>query len=114
MISKSIRTGFFILAITSFSFGGAQEKLKPQNEEAIKSFKTLDTNFDEAISLEEYKTNRKKDESNEDQVKNRFMKMDIDGNGSINLEEYTYIFESSKKTVKKRKLKMTEEDMKKD
>ena len=55
-----------------------------------------------------------KDASKEEQIEKRFLKMDIDNNGSINLEEFTYVYESRKKTMKKKKTKKTEADIIKD
>lgn len=114
MITKTIKSGLVLLAIASFSFASAQDKVEVQNEKAIKSFKSIDTNFDAAISLEEFKAKRMKDVSKEEQIEKRFLKMDKDKNGSLNLEEYTIAFENRKKSVQKRKLKKTEADMIKD
>jgi Ca2+-binding EF-hand superfamily protein len=114
MITKTIKTGLILIAIASFSFASAQERTEVKNEDALKAFKKFDSNFDEAITLDEYKSIRMKDASKEEQIEKRFLKMDIDNNGSINLEEFTYVYESRKKTMKKKKTKKTEADIIKD
>lgn len=110
MITKTIKTSLLIIAITSFSFITAQERVAEQNIKAIKSFKKMDTNFDTNISLDEFKANR----TNDEVLEKEFLKIDKDRNGSISIAEYTSDFESKAKTLKKRKVKMTEADFKKD
>ncbi|WP_299103431.1 EF-hand domain-containing protein [uncultured Winogradskyella sp.] len=115
MILNTIKTGLFFIAITSFSFANAQQKLetqKVQNKRAIKSFKALDTNSDETINLKELKANYKKDEFSEEEVKTKFLKMDTNKNGSISLDEFTLAFEMKKKSAQKTELKQIEKNKK--
>tara|TARA_R110000796_G_scaffold10419_3_gene34575 strand:- start:76 stop:420 length:345 start_codon:yes stop_codon:yes gene_type:complete len=114
MMTKTIKTGLILLAIASFSFASAQERVEVKNEKALKAFKKFDANFDEAITLDEFKAVRMNDASKEEQIEKRFLKMDKDKNGSVNLDEFTYAYESRKKTMKKKKIKNTEADIKKD
>ncbi|NRD21566.1 EF-hand domain-containing protein [Winogradskyella eckloniae] len=99
----------FFIAIASFSFTNAQQKIEKQevqNEKAIKSFKTFDADFNEAISLKEFKAVKMKDKAyNESVTKESFSEMDTDKNGSISMKEYTVAFEMKKKSVKKRELR---------
>lgn len=116
MILKTIKTGIFLIAIASFSFTNAQQKIEKQevqNEQAIKSFKTFDADFNEVITLKEFKAVKMKDKAyNESVTKESFSEMDTDKNGSISMKEYTVAFEMKKKSVKKRELKKTEKDIK--
>jgi len=95
MITKTLKIGLFMMAMASFSFVGAQEKLevketKKGNHERM--FKHLDSNADGSITLEEFKAKRMKDASKEAQLEKRFSKMDTDSNGSISNEEFKVAF----------------------
>lgn len=100
MITKTLKNGIFIIAIASFSFVGAQEKLDVQKDRSARMFKHLDINADEKITYEEYKKKRIKDPSKEDQVKNRFKTIDTDGSKTIDRAEFRAFFESDGKPQK--------------
>lgn len=97
MITKTLKTGLFIIAIASFSFASAQEKVEVKKDRSERMFKHLDANADETITYEEFKAKRLKDSSKEDVVKKRFVSIDTDENGTINRAEFKVFFESKQK-----------------
>ena len=88
MISKTIKIGLVILALFSFSLGTAQDKKGKRKPNPEKAFKKLDSNADGAVTLEEFKAKRLKDESKAAKIEKRFAKMDTDGNGTLDLAEF--------------------------
>ncbi|WP_299124092.1 EF-hand domain-containing protein [uncultured Winogradskyella sp.] len=109
MISKTLKASIFIIAVASFSFAGAQEKLEVKKDKSEKMFKHLDANADDIITLEEFKAKRMKDPSKETQVEKRFASMDTDKNGTVDKAEFKVFFEtprSLKQTKKAEKVKV--------
>ncbi len=110
MITKTLKIGLFIMAVASFSFVGAQEKLevketKKGNHERM--FKHLDANGDGSITLEEFKAKRMKDASKEAQLEKRFAKMDTDTNGSVSNEEFKVAFNKPSSAKQKQKVQQS-------
>jgi len=100
MISNTLKTGIFIIAIASISTIGAQEKFKIESKKkelktdpSERMFKHLDINADNTITLEEFKTKELKDKSKEAQFENQFAEMDTDKNGSLDKTEFKAAFE---------------------
>lgn len=85
MISKTLKFGLVTLALCSFSLTQAQEKKKPNPE---KMFASFDTNEDKAISLEEFKTKKRRNEVKPEMLEKRFKVMDKNEDGSVSLEEF--------------------------
>lgn len=103
MITKTLKAGFFIIAIGSFSFVGAQDTLSANKEDTSKKmFKHLDINEDNKITLEEFKKMRIKDPAKAAQVEKRFARMDTNNNGSVDKAEFRAFYEgtSQRRTVK--------------
>ncbi|WP_400080608.1 EF-hand domain-containing protein [Winogradskyella sp. R77965] len=106
MITKTLKAGFFIIAIVSFSFAGAQEVVQAEKDTSKKMFKHLDINKDGKITLEEFKTKRIKDPSKTAQVEKRFASMDKNEDGHVDKAEFKVFFmgiSEAKQKVKKSK-----------
>lgn len=103
MVTKTLKVGLFVFTVASFSFVGAQEKLKQNKVDSAKMFNHLDTDASGSISLAEYKANRMKDPSKQAQVEKRFTQIDIDANGSIDKTEFQTFLEQPR--VKNQKVK---------
>jgi Ca2+-binding EF-hand superfamily protein len=110
MITKTLKSSFFIVAIASFSFASAQEKLEAKTDKSAKMFAHLDENADKIITLEEYKSKTMKHPSKEAQVEARFASIDTDENGTIDKAEYRAFFEGTAKP--KLKMKKKEKEIK--
>jgi len=85
MISKTIKFGLVTLALCTVSFTQAQEKKKPNPE---KMFASFDANEDKAISLEEFKSKKRRNEVKPEMLEKRFKAMDQNEDGSVTLEEF--------------------------
>ena len=106
MITKTLKTSIFIIAVASFSFSGAQETVISEEDTSKKMFKHLDMNDDGKITLEEFKKKRIKDPAKEAQVIERFKTIDTDENGSVDKAEFRAFFEGKKKSkLKAQKIK---------
>lgn len=110
MITKTLKTGLFLIAIASFSFAGAQEKIEPKADQveakkhkSEKMFTHLDANADDVITIEEFLAKRSKDPAKDDQIKKRFESMDMDKNGTLDRIEFQGYFEAERKIKQVRK-----------
>lgn len=101
MITKTLKSGFFIIAIASFSFASAQEVGEVIEDNSRKMFKHLDMDEDGKITLQEFKTRRVKAPSKAEQVEKRFVSMDTDENGYVDKAEFRAFFEGRSKAKKK-------------
>ena len=97
MITKTLKTRIFIIAVASFSFVGAQEKVADKKHKSEKMFLQLDKNSDNLITLEEFKSLMMKDESKKERYENRFTELDSDKNGTLDREEYKVAFGDNRK-----------------
>ncbi|WP_405576593.1 EF-hand domain-containing protein [Winogradskyella sp. Asnod2-B02-A] len=97
MITKTLKTGIFIITVASFSFSNAQETVDLKKDNSSKMFNHIDANSDDVITLEEYKTARLKDASKEELVKKRYLSIDTDKNGTLNREEFSVFYNSKQK-----------------
>lgn len=98
MIKKTLKTGLFIIAVASFSFISAQEKMEVKKDKSAKMFNHIDANADNTITLEEFKAKRMKDESKKAQVEKRFNNLDTDANGTLDRKEFAVLFEQNRKS----------------
>lgn len=108
MITKTLKTGLFFVALASFSLVGAQEKLEVKEDKSAKMFKHLDANADGEITLEEYKAKLLKDDSKTDQIEKRFAKIDTNENGTLDREEFKVAMDAPRGAKKKAKKKTIE------
>jgi len=85
MISKTLKFGIVVVALCAFSVTNAQDRKKPDPE---KMFASYDADEDKLISLDEYKSKKRKKEMEADVLEKRFAKMDENSDGSVTLEEF--------------------------
>tara|TARA_R110002049_G_scaffold58512_3_gene159046 strand:- start:1412 stop:1741 length:330 start_codon:yes stop_codon:yes gene_type:complete len=104
MITKTLKTGFFIIAVASFSFVGAQEKVTTKKHKSEKMFQQLDKNSDNLITLEEFKSLMMKDASKKERYEKRFAELDSDKNGTLDREEYKVAFGDNRKQKSTKKV----------
>ncbi len=98
MITKNLKLGLVVLALCSFSFTQAQDKKKKPDPEKV--FASFDTNEDKAISLEEFKAKKRKNDVNPEALEKRFAKIDTDEDGLVSLEEFKAGMQAGKKKDK--------------
>lgn len=110
MVTKTLKIGLFVMAVASFSFVGAQEKLTQNKVDSQKMFTHIDTDANGSISLEEFKANRMKDPSKKVQVEKRFSQIDTDANGSIDKKEFQTFMEQPRMKNQKNKQKNKEKN----
>jgi len=106
MITKTLKTGFFIIAMASFTFAGAQEKVEIKKDKSEKMFQHLDANSDNLISLNEFKSQMMKDQSKKELYEKRFIELDTDKNGTLNRDEYKVVFENKRLTKQEEQKKI--------
>ena len=93
-----VKLSLITLALFAFSLSTyAQEKKKPNPE---KVFKRFDLNEDGAITLEEFKNAKRKNEITEEILEKRFNRMDGDKDGLVTLDELKANFAKAKKKNK--------------
>ncbi|EDP71980.1 hypothetical protein FBALC1_12802 [Flavobacteriales bacterium ALC-1] len=102
MITKTLKVSFFVIALASFSYAGAQETIEVSEDKSRKMFKHLDMNEDGKITLEEFKTMRVKSPSKVAQVEKRFVSMDTNKDGTVDKAEFRIFFEGSRKAKQKK------------
>ncbi|MCL5130444.1 EF-hand domain-containing protein [Algibacter sp. L4_22] len=85
MTSKKLKFGLVIVALCAVSITNAQDKKKPDPE---KMFASYDTDEDKLISLDEFKTKKRKKEMEAAVLEKRFAKIDADSNGTLTLDEF--------------------------
>ncbi|OBQ55845.1 EF-hand domain-containing protein [Tamlana sp. s12] len=90
----TLKLGTLALALFAFTSVEAQEKKKPDPE---KAFKRFDANKDGSVTLEEFKSAKRKKEIPEDKLEKGFNRMDADSDGSVTLEEFKAAQEKGKK-----------------
>lgn len=98
----TLKLGTLALALFAFTSIEAQEKKKPDPE---KMFKRLDANEDGVITLEEFKSAKRKNEVSDEKLEKNFARMDEDSNGEVTLEEMKASREKGKKKGKGKKKK---------
>ncbi len=85
MMTTVIKTSLcFAALMLCTSIGFAQDRKSPDPE---KAFNRFDKNKDAAVTFEEFKNVKRKNDVAEDVLKKRFDRMDADKDGSIVLEE---------------------------
>lgn len=87
-----------VLALCAFTSMEAQEKKKPDPE---KIFKRLDANEDGVITLEEFKSAKRKNEVPDEKLEKNFKRMDADSDGKVTFEELKASREKGKGKKKK-------------
>ncbi|WP_158847524.1 EF-hand domain-containing protein [Algibacter sp. L1A34] len=85
MTSKNLKFGLVIVALCAVSITNAQDKKKPDPE---KMFASYDTDEDKLISLDEFKSKKRKKEMEAAVLEKRFAKIDTDSNGTLTLDEF--------------------------
>jgi len=103
MVTKTLKVSIFLIALSSFSFVGAQETIVSEKDTSKKMFAHLDINNDGKITLDEFKKKRIKDPAKEGEVIERYKSIDTDENGSVDRVEFRIFFEgkSQQKSNKK-------------
>ncbi|MBC3757391.1 EF-hand domain-containing protein [Hyunsoonleella sp. SJ7] len=82
---NTLKLSVLTLGFLSISFTtSAQEKQGPNFE---KMFKRFDADKNGSISLEEFKSAKRKKEVPVDRLEKNYAKLDADGNGALTLEE---------------------------
>lgn len=96
MISRTVKVSLCLVALCTITMVNAQERRgkKRANPEAL--FKTLDTNTDGELSLEEFTSQRQREELKAEAMNDRFKILDSDANGSLSMEEFQSRKEVSK------------------
>lgn len=96
----TLKLGTIVLALFAFTSIEAQEKKKPDPE---KMFKRLDANEDSVITLEEFKSAKRKNEVPAEKLEEKFKRMDADADGEVTLEELKASQKKGKGKGKKKK-----------
>lgn len=94
-----LKFGVLAIGLLVSSHISAQEKKKPDPK---KMFASFDANQDKAISLEEFKGRKRKNEIAPEVLEKRFAKMDGDSNGSVTIEEFIANMQGGKGEKKKK------------
>ncbi|MBU2920155.1 EF-hand domain-containing protein [Winogradskyella psychrotolerans] len=97
MITKTLKIGFFIITIASFSLVSAQEKLNTKKDRSVKMFNYLDTNTDDKINLEEFKVRYEKESTEKITVEKLFASADTDANETLDRAEFKIFYEQTQK-----------------
>lgn len=85
MILKTLKLGVLAIGLFAFSQVNAQEK-KPQDPE--KMFASFDANTDKMITLDEFKSKKRRKEIQPEQLEKRYTTMDENSDGLVSLEEF--------------------------
>lgn len=85
MTLKTLKLGVFAIGLLAFSQVNAQEKKQPDPE---KMFASFDANNDKMITLDEFKSKKRKNEVQPEQLEKRYAAMDENSDGSVTLEEF--------------------------
>lgn len=85
MKSNTLKFGVLTLLLIAFSFSiSAQEKKEPNFE---RMFKRFDADASNSVSLEEFKSVKRKNEVPVERLEKNFARLDADGNGALTLAE---------------------------
>ena len=98
MKTTILKFGLFTFALFTMSQVNAQEQKKPDPE---KMFASIDSNNDNSLSLEEFKTKKRKNEVPAEALEKRFAKIDTDSDGAVTLEEFKAGMVKGEKSKKK-------------
>ena len=80
----TLKLGTLALALFVFSSLQAQEKKEPDFD---KMFKRLDADANGTVSLEEFKSAKRKNEVPVERLEKNYARLDADGNGKLTLDE---------------------------
>lgn len=80
----TLKLGTLALALFVFSSLQAQEKKEPDFD---KMFKRLDADANGTVSLEEFKSAKRKNEVPVERLEKNYARLDADGNGELTLDE---------------------------
>jgi Ca2+-binding EF-hand superfamily protein len=78
----TLKLGTLVLALCAFTTIEAQERKKPDPE---KVFNRFDVNEDNSISLEEFKSAKRKNEVPDEKLEKNFKRMDANEDGKVTL-----------------------------
>ena len=95
---KSIVLSLSMIISCLFSIGNlqAQDKKKGNPE---KMFAKMDANSDKKVSLDEFKSMKRKNEMSSEKLEKQFKKMDLNSDGIV---EYSEFLEAREKRMKKK------------
>jgi len=96
MISKTLKVSLVMILLCSISFVNAQERQREKKHNPEELFKSLDTNADGELSLEEFTSKRRREDIKAEAINDRFKSLDNDMNGSVSMEEFASRREVSK------------------
>lgn len=97
---NTLKFSVFALFVFAFSFSTvAQEKKEPNHK---KRFERWDSNGDDAVTLEEFKSVKRRNEVSIERLEKQFARMDKDSNGTVTLKE---VIASYKEASERRKKK---------
>ncbi|NRB83528.1 MAG: EF-hand domain-containing protein [Winogradskyella sp.] len=96
MISKTLKVSLVMILLCSISFVNAQERQREKKRNPEELFKSLDTNADGELSLEEFTSKRRREDIKAEAINDRFKSLDNDMNGSVSMEEFASRREVSK------------------
>lgn len=96
MISKTLKVSLVMILLCSISFVNAQERHRKKKHNPEELFKSLDTNADGELSLEEFTSKRRREDIKAEAINDRFKSLDNDMNGSVSMEEFASRREVSK------------------
>ncbi|WP_346881408.1 hypothetical protein [uncultured Algibacter sp.] len=100
MKSNTLKFGVLTLLLFAFTFSiSAQEKKAPNFEKMHKRF-DADTNG--SVSLEEFKSVKRKKEIPAQRLEKKYARLDADGNGALTLDELKENWKKSKGKAKKK------------
>lgn len=96
MISKTLKVSLVMILLCSISFVNAQERQREKKHNPEELFKSLDTNADGELSLEEFTSKRRREDIKAEAINDRFKSLDNDMNGSVSMKEFASRREVSK------------------
>ncbi|MDO6758640.1 hypothetical protein Q4566_00390 [Tamlana sp. 2_MG-2023] len=98
MTLKTLKFGIAALALFTISFSAqAQEKKEPDFEKMMKRF---DADKNSTISLEEFKSAKRKKEVPTEKLEKQFTKLDSDSSGEVTIDELKTNWSKGKKKKK--------------
>ena len=85
MKTTILKFGLLTIALFAFSQVNAQDRKQPDPE---KMFASYDANEDKIISLDEFKSKKRKNEMAPEALEKRYATMDANSDGSVTFEEF--------------------------